>query len=166
VPLQELEKLATTFLDSEDVLITKLNGEAFPEYSYRFGVRGFPTIFWFPAGAEKPTQECVPPITISLHDTQLCPVSLLRPGQDLTTSSASLSAATTIVQILGRPACIGAHELDPWKAGGAEPLQGPCCAVRCGAVRCGAVRCCAVLSIARAAQRVTADDLPAATTGS
>lgn len=55
---QELEKLATTFLDSEDVLITKLNGEAFPEYSYRFGVRGFPTIFWFPAGADKPTQEC------------------------------------------------------------------------------------------------------------
>lgn len=54
---QELEKLATTFLDSEDVLITKLNGEAYPEYSYRFGVRGFPTIFWFPAGADKPTQE-------------------------------------------------------------------------------------------------------------
>ena len=57
-PSQELEKLATTFLDSEDVLITKLNGEAFPEYSYRFGVRGFPTIFWFPAGADEPTQEC------------------------------------------------------------------------------------------------------------
>ena len=53
----ELEKLATTFLDSDEVLIAKLNGEAFPEYSYRFGVRGFPTIFWFPARADKPSQE-------------------------------------------------------------------------------------------------------------
>ena len=54
----ELEKLATTFLDSDEVLIAKLNGEAFPEYSYRFGVRGFPTIFWFPARADKPSDAC------------------------------------------------------------------------------------------------------------
>jgi hypothetical protein len=38
-------------------MVSKLNAEKYPEYSYRFGVRGFPTIFWFPAGSQKPTQE-------------------------------------------------------------------------------------------------------------
>lgn len=53
----EYEKLATTFLDSEQVAIAKLNGENHPEYSYKFNVRGFPTILWFSAGSDKPTQE-------------------------------------------------------------------------------------------------------------
>jgi len=53
----EFEKLATTFLDSEQVLISKLNGENYPEYSYKFNVRGFPTILWFARGSSTPTQE-------------------------------------------------------------------------------------------------------------
>ena len=53
----EFEKLATTFLDSDQVIISKLNGEMFPEYSYKYNVRGFPTILWFPRGSMQPTQE-------------------------------------------------------------------------------------------------------------
>ena len=53
----EFEKLAKTYLDSEDVMVAMLNAEMHPEFSYRFGVRGFPTIFWFPAGSQKPSAE-------------------------------------------------------------------------------------------------------------
>ena len=53
----EFEKLANTFAGSEQVIISKLNGEMFPEYSYKYRVRGFPTILWFSKDSTQPSQE-------------------------------------------------------------------------------------------------------------
>jgi protein disulfide-isomerase-like protein len=53
----EFEKLANTFAGSEQVIISKLNGEMFPEYSYKYRVRGFPTILWFSKDSTESSQE-------------------------------------------------------------------------------------------------------------
>ena len=53
----EYEQVGQTFEGSSQVNIARLNGDDFPEYSYKYGVRGFPSVMWFNAGSDQPHAE-------------------------------------------------------------------------------------------------------------
>ena len=50
----EWEKLGSTFKKSDGVLIAKVDADAHRDVGTKFGVQGFPTIKWFPAGSLTP----------------------------------------------------------------------------------------------------------------
>jgi len=50
----EYEKVGETYRRSDGVLIAKVDADAEKDLASRFGVRGFPTLKWFPAGSTDP----------------------------------------------------------------------------------------------------------------
>mmetsp|Transcript_420 Transcript_420/g.553 ORF Transcript_420/g.553 Transcript_420/m.553 type:complete len:358 (-) Transcript_420:436-1509(-) len=50
----EYEIVGNTFMEGDDVIIAKVDADAHKDLGGKFGVRGFPTIKWFPKGATEP----------------------------------------------------------------------------------------------------------------